>query len=158
MRIAFQDLYAPELSHCYGCGSNHPDGQYLKSYWSEDQQYTIAHVIPDSIYTGGIPDHLYGGMIASLLDCHGTASAAAFLARTMHFDFSQRLNTLPRCVTAGLQINFIQPTPLEATLELRGRLIEIEGRKIKVALSLSAHDMICANAEILAVQLVKPHH
>lgn len=29
-------------------------------------------------FSGGVPGHVYGGMVASLLDCHGTASAAAY--------------------------------------------------------------------------------
>lgn len=33
------------------------------------------------MYSGGYLDNVYGGMLASLLDYHGTASAAAFAHR-----------------------------------------------------------------------------
>lgn len=151
-KIAFQDLYADAFSHCYGCGKNHATGHQLKSYWHQINTQTIAHIQPASHYTGGVPDHLYGGLIASLLDCHGTASAAAFKSFSLGiaFDGSQ---SLTRCVTANLNIQFLQPTPKDTELTLLGELISIEDRKIKVALSLSAHNQQCATAEMLAIQL-----
>jgi len=29
---AFQDFYADDMSHCYGCGRLNPDGLQIKSY------------------------------------------------------------------------------------------------------------------------------
>src|SRR5262245_55811708 len=73
---AIQDHYPPDFAHCYGCGPANPFGHHLKSYLLDDR--TEARFTPDQRYRGGVPDNVYGGMIASLLDCHGTASAAAF--------------------------------------------------------------------------------
>ena len=75
---AIQDHYPPNFAHCYGCGPANPFGQHLKNYLLDDR--TEARFTPDQRYSGGVPDNVYGGMIASLLDCHGTASAAAFLS------------------------------------------------------------------------------
>ena len=58
---AIQDLYAPEYSHCWGCGAAHPYGLHLKSYLSDDHTYCYCHHTPDAVYTGGVPDNLYGG-------------------------------------------------------------------------------------------------
>jgi acyl-coenzyme A thioesterase PaaI-like protein len=151
-QIAFQDLYDEAFTHCYGCGRNHATGHQLKSYWHADLPETIAHIRPEPHYTGGVPDHLYGGLIASLLDCHGTATAAAFKARSsgMLFDGT---STLSRCVTANLNIQFIQPVPVHVELTLKGSLICIEDRKVKVALCLAAQDKVLATAEMLAIQL-----
>ena len=33
---AFQDFYADDMSHCYGCGRLNPDGLQIKSYWDGD--------------------------------------------------------------------------------------------------------------------------
>ncbi len=76
---AFQDSYPAEFSHCYGCGRDNPHGLQLKSYWNlcAGKEHTIAYFTPKAYHTGGVPDNAYGGLIASLLDCHGTASAAA---------------------------------------------------------------------------------
>ena len=67
---AIQDHYSPNFAHCYGCGPANPHGHHLKSYLLDDR--TEARFTPDKIYSGGVPDNVYGGMIASLLDCHGT--------------------------------------------------------------------------------------
>lgn len=76
---AIQDHYPAEFAHCYGCGPANPHGLHLKSHL--DGEGTVARATPDPMFSGGVPGNLYGGMIASLLDCHGTASAAAFACR-----------------------------------------------------------------------------
>ncbi|ATO18725.1 thioesterase [Acinetobacter sp. LoGeW2-3] len=154
-RIAFQDLYAEAYTHCYGCGRNNPHGYQLKSYWDIPSVQTIAHIRPEFHYTGGVPDHLYGGLIASLLDCHGTASAAAFKSHVLGIVFDGSEN-LVRCVTGSLNIQFIRPVPVNTELVLTGRLLKIEDRKIQVTLSLSANNIECAKAEMLAIQIKSP--
>ncbi|WP_068636286.1 thioesterase [Thauera butanivorans] len=69
MSIAFQDFYAEKVSHCHGCGRNNPAGHHLKSYWAGDE--TIAKFLPKPEYSDGVPHHVHGGLIASLLDYHG---------------------------------------------------------------------------------------
>ncbi|WOE32490.1 MULTISPECIES: PaaI family thioesterase [unclassified Acinetobacter] len=153
-KIAFQDLYAEDFSHCFGCGRNNQHGYHLKSYWSDDMTKTFAKIIPANIYTGGVPDHLYGGMIASLFDCHGMASAAAFKSKSLNLIFDGS-TYLARCVTASLSINFIKPTPIDTEILIYGELISIEERKIRVGLSLLAAGQLCATGEILAIELKK---
>lgn len=152
-QIAFQDLYAEAFSHCYGCGRNNASGHHLKSFWGETKAQTVAHITPSNVYTGGVPDHLYGGLIASLLDCHGTASAAAFLSDSMGlpFDGSQDLK---RCVTGSLTLNFLKPTPVDTELTVKGQLVSIQGRKVTVSLGLFAGERQCASGEMLAIQLL----
>ncbi|MFN4112256.1 MAG: PaaI family thioesterase, partial [Ignavibacteria bacterium] len=70
---AVQDFYPDDLSHCYGCGRLNEYGHQLKSYW--DGEETIAHFTPKP-YHIAVPGYVYGGLIASLIDCHGTGSAA----------------------------------------------------------------------------------
>jgi acyl-coenzyme A thioesterase PaaI-like protein len=147
---AFQDLYPEKFSHCYGCGRSNPVGHHLKSYWDGDE--TVARFTVPSKFSGGVPGHAYGGMIASLLDCHGTASAAAFAGRATGRHTDQGAE-LPRFVTASLKVDFLRPTPVEVELVVRGRLLAIDGRKVRVALSLAAADEVCATGEMLAVQL-----
>lgn len=151
MPTAFQDLYAEPFSHCYGCGRNNPYGHRLKSYWDErDDTATIAHFTPGAQFTGGVPDHVYGGLIASLLDCHGTASASAFLYRALGREMGDG-GALMRCVTATLKVDFLRPTPLGVELAITATLRAIEGRKVRVDLTLSAAGALCAQGEMLAV-------
>jgi acyl-coenzyme A thioesterase PaaI-like protein len=153
-KYAFQDCYPEELSHCYGCGKNNNDGHQLKSYWQnidEDDllaNTTIARFTPSDIFTA-IPGFVYGGMTASLIDCHGTgsASAMAYLAQ------KREMGSLPalRFVTGALNINYLAPTPQGVELELIGRFSQVKDRKIIVDITLSANNVICSKGQVIAV-------
>lgn len=153
-KLAFQDCYPEELSHCYGCGKNNNDGHQLKSHWQEINEHdllactTIAHCTPNLKYTA-IPGFVYGGMIASLIDCHGTGSASAMAYRSN----KREMGSLPalRFVTAALNVSYLAPTPQNVELELIGRFSEIKDRKVIVEITLSANDVICATGQVIAV-------
>ncbi len=151
---AFQDCYPEELSHCYGCGKNNVDGHQLKSFWqhiNNDElkaSTTIAHFTPKTCHTA-IPGFVYGGLIASLIDCHGTGSAAA-IAYKMD---NREMGTQPplRFVTGALNVSFLAPTPQGVELELVGTFLEVKERKIIVEITLSANDVICAKGSVIAI-------
>ena len=149
MKKAFQDFYAEKYSHCFGCGKNNPNGHQLKSFW--DGEDTIAHFTPSQEFSGGVPNHVYGGMIASLLDCHGTASAAAFAHQSQNRAIGDN-GELIRFVTGSLKVDFLRPTPMGKELTIRGRLAKLENRKALIELTLSADGIECAKAEMLAIQ------
>ncbi|HID86631.1 MAG TPA: PaaI family thioesterase [Anaerolineae bacterium] len=145
---AFQDYYPDELSYCYGCGRLNEHGLHLKSYW--DGEETVATFLPKP-YHIAIPGYVYGGLIASIIDCHctGTAAAAAYRAEGRAMDTEPPL----RFVTASLHVDFVRPTPLGVPLEVRGRVKEIKGRKVVVAATVSAEGEVCARGEVVAVQM-----
>ncbi len=145
---AFQDAYPDELSHCYGCGRLNEHGLHLKSYWDGDE--TVAVFTPRS-YHVALPGFVYGGLIASLIDCHGTASAAAATCRAE----GRELGSEPpvRFVTAALHVDYLRPTPLGGPLEIRGRIEEIKDRKVVVAETVSAGGQICARGRVVAVRM-----
>ena len=147
-RKAFQDLYPDEFCHCYGCGRLNEHGLQMKSYWDGDD--AVAVFEPRAYHTG-ISGYVYGGLIASLIDCHciGTASAAKHRSKNPDLD----AETLPRYVTAALHVDYLRPTPLGVPLELRARAEEIKSRKVIVAATLSAEDEICARGQVVAVQM-----
>lgn len=147
MNQVIQDLYPESHSHCFGCGRSNGDGWHLKSYLKGDK--TFASFMPEPQYSGGVPGHLYGGAVASLLDCHGTASAAAFNYLQNHETLEQDAK-IQRHVTGQLNIKYITPTPMGVELELHGELLSIEGRKVRVKLTLSANETLCAEAEMVA--------
>jgi acyl-coenzyme A thioesterase PaaI-like protein len=146
MDKAFQEYYPDEFAHCYGCGRLNKKGLQIKSYWDGDE--TVCHFTPESQYTGGFPDSLYGGMIASLIDCHGAATASAAKAR-------EDGRPISRFVTASLKVDFRAPTPIDTELEIRGKVIEIKGRKVLVDLTLSAAGKLCAEASAVMVQILE---
>jgi acyl-coenzyme A thioesterase PaaI-like protein len=148
---AFQDYYPDELSYCYGCGRLNEHGLQIKTYWDGDEAVTRFQPRP---YHIAIPGYVYGGLIASLIDCHGTgtAAAAAYRAQGRAMDTEPEL----RFLTASLNVDYLRPTPLGVPLEVRATVKEVKGRKVVVAATVSAEGEVCARGEVVAVQM--PEH
>lgn len=144
---AFQDYYPDHYSHCYGCGRLNEEGLQIKSYWDGEETVAIFHPKP---YHMAMPGYVYGGLLASLIDCHciGTASAATYRAE------GREPGTEPplRFVTASLHVNYLRPTPL-ATLEIRAHAKEIRSRKVVVEATVSSKGEVCVRGEVVAVQI-----
>jgi len=145
---AFQDYYPDDLSHCYGCGRLNDQGIQLKSRWDGDE--SIATYTPRPYHTA-VPGYVYGGLLASLIDCHGTGTAAAagYRAAGRPMDSEPAL----RYVTAALHVNYLRPTPLGDALEVRGRVKEVKGRKVVIEAWIVAAGEVCVRGEVVAVQL-----
>jgi acyl-coenzyme A thioesterase PaaI-like protein len=145
---SFQDYYPDELSLCYGCGRLNNHGLHLKSYWDGEETVAIFHPKP---YHIAIPGYVYGGLIASLIDCHGTGTASAASYRKE----GREMGTDPplRFVTAALQVEYLRPTPLGVVFEVRGRVKDHTGRKVVVSITVSAEGEVCARGEVVAVQM-----
>ena len=147
---AFQDYYTDDFSHCYGCGKHNSQGLQLKSYWEGDQ--SIALYTPKPYHTA-IPGFVYGGLIASLIDCHstGTAAAATYREQNRPMDSEPAL----RFVTASLQVDYLAPTPLDAQLEIRAEVEEITPKKVVIKTRIIAKGKVCAKGRVIAVQMPK---
>ena len=145
---AFQNHYPDNVSHCYGCGRNNAHGHQIKTVWEGDE--TVTRFKPEAFHTS-MPGFAYGGLIASLIDCHSTGTAAAAMYRSEGRD----MDSLPpfRFVTGSLHVDFLKPTPIDAELVIRGRVKEIKGRKVVVETTVSAGDVITARGELVAIQM-----
>jgi len=145
---AIQDFYPDDLAHCYGCGRLNEHGHQLKTFWDGDETVSRFTPWPEHI---AIPGYVYGGLIASLVDCHGTGTAAAAAYR----EAGREPGTEPpfRFVTASINVRYLRPTPLGVELEVRGKVEEIKGRKVVVSATVSADGEICATGEVVAVQM-----
>lgn len=148
---AFQDYYADNVSHCYGCGRLNEHGLQVKSYWQGDEAVCTFQPQP---YHTAVPGYVYGGLIASLIDCHGTGTAAAAAYRAD----GRTMDTQPphRFVTASLHVDYLRPTPIGGPLTLRAHVKEIKGRKVLVTVTLSAGETVCARGEVVTVEM--PDH
>ncbi|HNS01032.1 MAG TPA: PaaI family thioesterase [Anaerolineae bacterium] len=146
--LAFQDYYPDEWSHCYGCGRLNEQGLQIKSRWDGDESVAVYTPRP---YHTAIPGYVYGGLLASLIDCHGTGTAAAAAYRAE----GRPMDSQPprRYVTASLKVDYLRPTPLGPPLELRGRVTELKGRKVVVQISLVADGVECVRGEVVTVQI-----
>lgn len=145
---AFQDYYPDDVARCYGCGHLNEKGLRIRSFWDGDE--TVCRFVPRPEHTA-IPGFVYGGLIASLIDCHGTGSAAAALYRAE----GRGMDTEPpiRCVTASLQVDYLRPTPLGPPLEVRATVEEVKGKKVALSMTLSAEGQVCARGRVVAVRM-----
>ena len=145
---AIQDDYPDDMAVCYGCGRLNEHGLQIKSYW--EGQETVCRFQPRPHHVA-FPGYVYGGLIASLIDCHATGTAAS--AKYRREGKNPDTEPIVRFVTVSLHVDYLAPTPVDATLELRGRIKESKGRKMVIAVTLSAGDKVRARAEVVTVQM-----
>jgi len=147
---AIQDLYPEDFAHCFGCGRSNPHGHQLKSYVQGAE--VVAHFTPLPHHIS-VPGFTYGGLLASLVDCHSmaTASAAAEQAAGRNIGDGPAI----RYVTASLKVEYLKPTPLGVELEIRSHVLERSEKKAIVAVTVSAAGVVTARGEVIAVRMPK---
>ena len=151
-RISIQETYGERFQHCWGCGPKNDMGLHLKSYPSEDGKSVTAKIIPDKMYTGGVPQNLFGGIIAMIFDCHGTASAAYFAHIDKGLEFDEN-TIIGRFITARLEVDFKKPTPMNEEIIVSSKLIELGERKAIIEMEMTAKGEVRANAKMIAVKV-----
>jgi len=114
---ALQERYAP-ASVCFGCGPANPGGLRIRSFPVGDE--LVAEWQPSTAYEA-FPGSLNGGICAVLLDCHANWAAAIGLMRASGADRP------PATVTAGYEVKLVRPTPTFGPLQLRSRVVSIDG-------------------------------
>lgn len=140
--IPVQHWYAEELSFCYGCGKNNTEGLHIQTHWDGAVGTARFNPRPEHI---ALPGYVYGGLLASLVDCHGVATASASTAG--EGEQPQRF------VTASLHVDFLRPTPLGPDLELRAWVSERRGRKVVVQVEISALEQVRVRGEVVAAPM-----
>ena len=145
---AIQDLYPDDFAHCYGCGRLNPHGLHVRTLW--DSGEGVARLDPGP-YHLALPGFVYGGLTASLIDCHGigTAAAAAMAAAGLR----PGEDVSPRFVTAHLAVDYLRPTPAGVELVARARATEVGARKVVVEVGVAADGVECARGRVVAVRM-----
>lgn len=145
MQIAMQDRIKV---HCFGCGALNEHGLQIKSFWEGDEVVCSWQPKPHHI---GYPGILYGGMIASIVDCHAmwTASAHAYRLAGVEMDGTIRYPY----VTASLKVDYRRPVPIDRPLKLRARVTRFDERKATVTCQVLCDGATSAEAEVLAVRV-----
>ncbi|MCA0328942.1 MAG: PaaI family thioesterase [Actinobacteria bacterium] len=129
---SIQQRFFPELT-CFGCGPANPRGLRISSYPDDDGDGTTASFVPWPEHDNGL-GYLNGGIIATLLDCH---SATPVLMESERLGLMQPSDALAY-VTAGIDVRYLRPTPLEGPLTVRARLAS------------ASEDVMAVDAEIWA--------
>ena len=145
---AVQDHYPEDVAHCYGCGRLNPSGLHLETRWDGDE--TLARFVPRAEHTA-MPGFVYGGLIASLIDCHAMGTAAMASERAQGRAIGDA--PAPRFVTASLKVDYLAPTPLGPELEIRARAVAVGERKVVVHATVAAAGRVTARGEVVAVRM-----
>lgn len=148
---AIQDEYPDDFAWCFGCGRLNEQGYHFRTGWEGDK--TVTYYEPSEKHMA-LPGFVYGGAIASLIDCHGTGSASLALHRKNGFEPGSK-EAPPRFVTGSLNVSFSKPTPQEIVLKAVGEVEEIHPKKWKVSVEVFAGDELCATGEVIAVVMPK---
>ncbi len=129
--LSIQESLYPDLT-CFGCGHANPDGFHLRSYREGD--VTVAEFTSLPQHDNGF-GFLNGGIITTVLDCH-TAAVVMWEADLRGWEAAAGA-PVP-FITAGLEVKFLRPTPLAATVQLTAQAREISEKAIVVEAELLA--------------------
>lgn len=143
-----QDFYEDLASVCYGCGRLNDHGLHVQTYWNGEEGVATFQPQP---YHLAMPGYVYGGLLASLVDCHSIGTAAAAV-----YEAEQRppgSDPVLRYVTGSLHVDYLKPTPVDQTLTLRARAVEMRpgGRKVRVECSIYAGEVETVRGQVVAV-------
>lgn len=145
-----QNFYPEDASICFGCGRNNAHGLHIQTFWNGEEG--IAHFHPQPYHTGW-PGVVYGGLLASLIDCHSIGTSIAAMYQMEGRDPGSEPQI--QCVTGTLHVVYLRPTPIEAQLSLIARVKELTPRKAVVETIVTANGEECVRAEVIAVRLKK---
>ncbi len=145
---AFQDHYPDDVAHCYGCGYLNEHGLQIKSRWEGED--SVCRLTPQPYHTA-FPGYVYGGLIASVIDCHSVGTAAAAWMKANGKEIGA--NMTERFVTGSLKIDYVRPTPLGGEIEVRARATEVGERKVIVEAELIAGGEVCVRGLTVAVKM-----
>lgn len=124
-RLSIQESLYPELT-CFGCGHANPEGFHLRSY--RDDDLTVAEFTPRPEHDNGF-GFLNGGIISTVLDCHG---AAVVLYEAAEHEWHAAPGAPAPFITAGFEVGFQRPTPLGPTVRLTASPVSLDESEIVV--------------------------
>ena len=147
MERSVQRQYAPS-SICFGCGPANEKGLKIDSY--RTNKGLELKFVPNEEHQA-FPGMINGGIIGSLMDCHGNWAAAIAL-----MDLNG-LDEPPCTVTANYSISLRRPTPSETELHILAEIEDIQEDRAKVKMTLTANEKVCATGSGLFVAVKDGH-
>lgn len=144
---SLQDRYAPN-SKCFGCGPKNEKGLRIKSTPSGDE--VVSNWKPEQ-YHGSFAGALSGGILSTLLDCHGNWTAAYALMK------ARNSASPPGTVTAEIHVKFLRPTPVNGMLHVRARPTKVQEDRVTVEGSIEANGSVTATMKGLFVAVREGH-
>ncbi len=126
---------------CFGCGADNANGLRIKSWM--DGETCLCHFLPKPHHTA-FPGVVNGGIIATILDCHGVWTAVGHYKKFHDEDVM--------FVTAKLSVEYLKPTPIGEKLLAKGRVTREGRRSAGVTVDLTVGEQITARAELVVVR------
>lgn len=146
---ALQELWP--LNTCYGCGPSNHDGMHLKSYWSADQNYVSGIYRGEAKYNSGFPGIMFGGTVASLIDCQSIWTAIVFAHQAENRPIEATSGIV--YVTKQITVNYIKGTPLEEPIYLKSWIEGNIEKELTVICELGPKDKLTATGKTIAVRI-----
>ena len=146
---SLQETFAPH-GICFGCGVANEKGLRIRSFPGRSGDEIVCQWRAEPHHQA-FPEMLNGGIIGALLDCHSNWTAAYYLMK-------KNGKNAPDCtVTANYSIKLLRPTPFDAAIYLKARVVEFTDTSATVEAELIADDKVCATCKGLFV-IVKEGH
>ena len=136
--------------HCFGCGALNEQGLQIKSHWDGDELVCRWQPEPHHI---GHPGLVYGGLIASVVDCHAIWTAMATTCRDEGLALDDASPPPFGFVTGKLSVSYSKPASIDRPLELRARVSDKVERRVHVGCRVIQDGVDCAGAEVVAVRV-----
>ncbi len=118
-------------NHCFGCGTDNPEGMHLKFSLDEASRTFVARLRLPRRFQGP-PGHAHGGIIATILD-----------------EAMGKVNRLRSLValTSEMKVEYLKPVPLGQPLIVEGREVRKRGRRLLHAAELrDEHGQVLARS------------
>ena len=138
--------------HCFGCGALNAHGLRIKSHWEDEDM--VCRWRPEPFHIG-YPGFVYGGTVASVVDCHCIWTAMASLCRATGHDLDDGPPAFA-FVTGKLSVSYLKPMAIEQEMELRARVTDCGERKSIVDCRVLQAGVECAHAEVITVRMRGP--
>ena len=142
-----QEIHASN-SICYGCGPANENGLKIKSFRIDEG--LRMEFLPSEEHQA-FPGMINGGIIGTILDCHGNWTAA------MALKDRDKLESPPCTVTASYSVKLKRPTPFGEVLSITSKVEKIENNVVEVSLNLVAGGKTCATGQGLFVAVQEGH-
>lgn len=144
---SIQDRFAPQ-GLCFGCGPLSDGGLHLRSFVDPAGEVVVATWAPEPRHGNAtspeIAGVVNGGIIGTLLDCH---TAAAVIYQSWKRNGRWPYLEGPGWVTAAYSVRFRRPVPLDAAIDLRAWVEDMDERRARARGELLVDDEICSTCD-----------
>ena len=135
---------------CFGCGAENPEGLQIKSYWDGEEGVCVFRSQPRY---HGWEAVINGGILATVVDCHTMCTAMADAYRRE----GRVLGSEPvyRYATGTITVRYRKPTPNDRPIEVRARVVEVNGRRTRLTFEVRADGVVTADGEAIGFRVLE---